>query len=140
MKVEEELAPSSAPDEQSTNGSPPSIDLPESRGYRLKKGLLGPPLHTERLAHERLGKPTALAVFASDNLSSAVSHATKDETAKPVPPVPPVEHQDSNIDVKLFAHTTQTQSALPSGGIEIAGGFGVAAAATDPSRPSPATW
>ena len=64
MKVEEELAPPSAPDEPSTNGSAPSIELPESRGYRLKKRLLGPPLHTEQLEHERLGKPTALAVFA----------------------------------------------------------------------------
>src|SRR6202035_4503991 len=36
-----------------------------------KARLLGPPLYTEQLAHERLGKPTALAVFASDNLSSA---------------------------------------------------------------------
>ena len=47
------------------------VDLPESRRYRLKKRLLGPPLDTDRLEHERLGKPTALAVFASDNLSSS---------------------------------------------------------------------
>jgi amino acid transporter len=47
------------------------IELPESRRYRLKKRLLGPPLATDRLEHERLGKPTALAVFASDNLSSS---------------------------------------------------------------------
>ena len=44
-----------------------SVELPESVGYRVKKRLLGPPLHTERLADERLGKPTALAVFASDD-------------------------------------------------------------------------
>ena len=49
---------------------PPLVELPESRGYRFKKKLLGPPLHTDQLVHERLGKPTALAVFASDNLSS----------------------------------------------------------------------
>jgi amino acid transporter len=43
----------------------------------VKRKLLGPPLHTDRLAHERLGKPTALAVFASDNLSSS-AYATEE--------------------------------------------------------------
>ena len=60
--------------------------LPESRGYRVKKRLLGPPLHTERLAHERLGKPTALAVFASDNLSSS-AYATEEILRVAVPAV-----------------------------------------------------
>src|SRR3954452_22369922 len=56
----------------------PPIDLPpDTRGYRLKSRLLGPPLHNEQLAHERLGKPTALAVFASDNLSSS-AYATEE--------------------------------------------------------------
>jgi len=49
----------------------PAVELPESALYRLKCKLLGPPLGNEQLAHERLGKPTALAVFASDNLSSS---------------------------------------------------------------------
>jgi amino acid transporter len=49
----------------------PEVDLPEKPSYRLKNRLLGPPLATERLETERLGKPTALAVFASDNLSSS---------------------------------------------------------------------
>src|SRR5262252_8391565 len=44
---------------------------PDTLRYRTKRRLLGPPLTTERLEHERLGKPTALAVFASDNLSSS---------------------------------------------------------------------
>src|SRR6187200_502123 len=57
--------------------APPVIELPESRSYRLKNRLLGSPLHTEQLAHERLGKPTALAVFASDNLSSS-AYATEE--------------------------------------------------------------
>src|SRR5690348_16017741 len=48
-----------------------------SRRYRLKCKLLGQPLHTEELEHERLGKPTALAVFASDNLSSS-AYATEE--------------------------------------------------------------
>ena len=36
--------------------------------YLLKRALLGRPLATSRLEHERLGKPTALAVFSSDNM------------------------------------------------------------------------
>lgn len=51
--------------------------VPESRLYRLKTRLLGPPLSSETLEHQRLGKPTALAVFASDNLSSA-AYATEE--------------------------------------------------------------
>lgn len=51
---------------------PPALDvpIPESRGYRFKSRILGQPLTNDQLAHERLGKPTALAVFASDALSS----------------------------------------------------------------------
>src|SRR3954470_22823688 len=58
---------------------PPALelDVPESLGYRVKNKLLGPPLHTEELEHERLGIPTALAVFASDNLSSS-AYATEE--------------------------------------------------------------
>lgn len=56
----------------------PGIELPsDSIGYRVKNRLLGPPLHTAELEHERLGKPTALAVFASDNLSSS-AYATEE--------------------------------------------------------------
>ncbi len=51
--------------------------LPETIGDRVKTKLLGQPLDTEDLAHERLGKPTALAVFASDNLSS-VAYGTEE--------------------------------------------------------------
>ncbi|HZQ26388.1 MAG TPA: APC family permease [Acidimicrobiales bacterium] len=53
------------------------IDLPEGRLYRLKNRVLGPPLHTEQLAHERLGIPTALAVFSSDCISSS-AYATEE--------------------------------------------------------------
>jgi amino acid transporter len=42
----------------------------QSLGYQLKKLLLGPPLPTARLAHERLRKLVALAVFSSDAISS----------------------------------------------------------------------
>jgi amino acid transporter len=56
----------------------PGIELPpDGLGYRLKCRLLGRPLHTEQLEEERLGKPTALAVFASDNLSSS-AYATEE--------------------------------------------------------------
>jgi amino acid transporter len=65
---------------------PAVVEVPESFGYRVKKRLLGPPLHTERLAHERLGKPTALAVFASDNLSSS-AYATEEILRVAVPAV-----------------------------------------------------
>ncbi|MGH9088753.1 MAG: amino acid permease, partial [Acidimicrobiales bacterium] len=57
---------------------PPSViptdagaGIPESVPYRLKNRLLGPPLTTERLAVERLGRPTALAVLSSDVISSS---------------------------------------------------------------------
>ena len=46
------------------------VVLPESFSYRLKKAVLGPPLVTERLSVERLGKPTALGVLAPDCISS----------------------------------------------------------------------
>ncbi|HEU5001486.1 MAG TPA: APC family permease [Actinomycetota bacterium] len=48
-----------------------------TRFRRLKAVVVGRPLSTERLVHERLGKPTALAVFASDNLSSS-AYATEE--------------------------------------------------------------
>ncbi|HEX3393742.1 MAG TPA: APC family permease [Acidimicrobiales bacterium] len=57
--------------------TPPGDALPECLGDRVKTKLLGEPLATEDLAHERLGKPTALAVFASDNLSS-VAYGTEE--------------------------------------------------------------
>src|SRR5712691_7665469 len=48
-----------------------------SVAYGLKRLLLGRPLATARLEHERLGKPTALAIFSSDNMSS-VAYATEE--------------------------------------------------------------
>src|SRR5215831_19458683 len=65
----------------------PELELPaDSWRYRMKNRLLGPPLHTEQLEHERLGKPTALAVFASDNLSSS-AYATEEMLRVLVPVV-----------------------------------------------------
>jgi len=48
----------------------PKVAIPESKGFRVKSKILGKALDNDQLAHERLGKPTALAVFASDALSS----------------------------------------------------------------------
>ncbi|MGH9114316.1 MAG: amino acid permease [Acidimicrobiales bacterium] len=44
--------------------------MPESRPYRLKRLLLGPPLVTEKLAGERLASPVALGVLSPDCISS----------------------------------------------------------------------
>jgi amino acid transporter len=63
---------------------PSVIDVPESLGYRIKSRLLGPPLATERMAHERLGIPTALAVFSSDNISSS-AYATEQILTRLIP-------------------------------------------------------
>ena len=57
--------------------APSTVEVAETRAYRLKNRILGPALNTDQLAHERLGKPTALAVFASDNLSSS-AYATEE--------------------------------------------------------------
>ena len=62
----------------------PAVEVPETTGYRLKTKVLGPPLSTDQLEHERLGKPTALAVFASDALSST-AYATEEIIRAMVP-------------------------------------------------------
>jgi amino acid transporter len=66
--TEENLTPG---EPAATSASYDVPELPEPFKYRLKTKLLGPPLHSERLQHETLGKPTALAVFASDCISSS---------------------------------------------------------------------
>ena len=48
----------------------------QSLGYRVKKALLGRPLPTSRLVHERLRKLVALAVFSSDAISSTAYATT----------------------------------------------------------------
>src|SRR5216117_2366514 len=47
------------------------------RLHRLKRLFVGTSLPTAQSRHERLGKATALAVFASDTLSS-VAYATEE--------------------------------------------------------------
>src|ERR1700749_3335416 len=66
---------------------PDPSEMPrDSMRYRAKTKLLGSPLRTEELVHERLGKPTALAIFASDNLSSS-AYATEEILRVLVPAV-----------------------------------------------------
>jgi amino acid transporter len=77
-----ELEPRTAqpPNFQVPQPLPADLDVelpPDGLSYRVKRKLLGEPMHTEQLEHERLGKPTALAVFASDNLSST-AYATEE--------------------------------------------------------------
>jgi amino acid transporter len=45
-------------------------ELPETRGYRLKRALLGQPLVSEQLSEERLSNPVALGVLSPDCISS----------------------------------------------------------------------
>jgi amino acid transporter len=59
---------------------------PRTDSYLVKRAILGPALATSQLKHERLGKPTALAVFASDNLSSS-AYATEEIVKVAVPAV-----------------------------------------------------
>jgi amino acid transporter len=49
----------------------------QALGYRAKRVLLGPPLRTAQLVHERITKRIALAVFSSDPISST-AYATEE--------------------------------------------------------------
>ncbi len=53
-----------------------AANLPESLAYRIKRHVLGPPLVTDNLEGQTLGKPTALAVLSSDVMSSS-AYATE---------------------------------------------------------------
>src|SRR6187200_1434110 len=78
-----------APATEAPVAAPPGsipAPLPPGTGHAIKRVLLGPALPTAQLQHERLGKPTALAVFASDNLSS-VAYATEEILKVAVPAV-----------------------------------------------------
>ena len=67
------LSGETAPQDHSGSKKP----LPQGPGYAAKRFLLGRPIPTAHLIHERLGKLTALAVFSSDALSS-VAYATEE--------------------------------------------------------------
>ncbi len=59
-------------------------EIPETRRYRLKNRLLGPPLVTEQLSSERLGRPVALGVLAPDCISSS-AYGTEEMLTQLVP-------------------------------------------------------
>jgi amino acid transporter len=59
-------------------------DIPETRRYRVKNKLLGPPLVTEQLATERLSRPIALGVLAPDCISSS-AYGTEEMLTQLVP-------------------------------------------------------
>src|SRR5438445_5826482 len=106
-------SPSEAPEAGPSHGS----------GYLLKRLLLGRPLATARLEHERLGKPTALAVFSSDNMSS-VAYATEEILRILVPAVGivaftlvmPITIAVVAVEAILIFSYRQTIKAYPSAG------------------------
>ena len=61
-------------------------ELPETRGYRLKRLLLGEPLVTEQLAGERLSSPVAMGVLSCDMISSS-AYGTEEMLTVLVPAV-----------------------------------------------------
>jgi len=97
--------------------------LPPGPAHALKRLFLGPALPTAQLQHERLGKPTALAVFASDNLSS-VAYATEEILKVAVPAigilafsvVMPVTFGILAVLAILLFSYRQTIKAYPSAG------------------------
>ncbi len=101
----------------------PQAEIAESRRYRLKTKMLGNPLDTDQLQHERLGKPTALAVFASDALSST-AYATEEILRTLIPVVGllafsfvlPITLAMTGVLVILMFSYRQTIKAYPSAG------------------------
>jgi amino acid transporter len=76
IKVEAHAAPRvEAPPERTSESV--AASLPERLSYKVKRKLLGPPLVTDELGGQRLGKPTALAVLSSDVMSSS-AYATEE--------------------------------------------------------------
>ncbi len=88
-----------------------------------KRLLLGRPMATAQLEHERLGKPTALAVFASDNFSSS-AYATEEILRVLVPAVGvaafalvvPISMALLGVLAILLFSYRQTIKAYPDGG------------------------
>jgi len=96
---------------------------PVSPAYLFKRLVLGRPLATARLEHERLGKPTALAVFSSDNMSS-VAYATEEILRVLIPTVGvaafalvmPITISVVVVEAILIFSYRQTIRAYPSAG------------------------
>jgi amino acid transporter len=89
----------------------------------VKRLLLGKPLATARLEHERLGKPTAMAVFSSDNMSS-VAYASEEILRVLIPAVGvaaftlvmPITIAVVAVEAILIFSYRQTIRAYPSAG------------------------
>ncbi|TMK56088.1 MAG: APC family permease, partial [Actinobacteria bacterium] len=98
-------------------------DVDLGTGYAFKRLLLGRPLATSRLEHERLGRPTALAVFSSDNMSS-VAYATEEILRVLIPAVGilafsyvlPISAMIVLIEAILIFSYRQTIKAYPTAG------------------------
>src|SRR5213594_650708 len=103
-------------------GSDTRVRTP-SATYLVKRLLLGRPLATSRLEHERLGKSVALAVFSSDNLSS-VAYATEEILRVLIPAVGlaafslvlPISGAVVLVEAVLIFSYRQTIKAYPSAG------------------------
>ncbi|HEV8383252.1 MAG TPA: APC family permease [Candidatus Acidoferrales bacterium] len=88
----------------------------------LKRILLGSPLHTTELPHQKLSKKAALAVFASDNLSSS-AYATEEMLVALVVGGSAMLHLALPATISICVLTaivvisySQTIHAYPSGG------------------------
>src|SRR6195952_2990366 len=100
-----------------------TTEIGESRRYRLKRKMLGNALDTDQLQHERLGRPTALAVFASDALSST-AYASEEILRTLIPVVGllafsfvlPITLAMAGVLVILMFSYRQTIKAYPSAG------------------------
>src|SRR5947208_3573893 len=98
-------------------------DVDLGTGYAFKRLLLGRPLATSRLEHERLGRPTALAVFSSDNMSS-VAYATEEILRVLIPAIGilafsyvlPISFVIVLIEAILIFSYRQTIKAYPTAG------------------------
>jgi amino acid transporter len=92
-------------------------------GDAVKRLILGRPLATSRLEHERLGRATALAIFSSDNMSS-VAYATEEILRVLIPAVGmaafalvlPVSAAIVLVEAVLIFSYRQTIKAYPTAG------------------------
>ncbi|MGH9859775.1 MAG: amino acid permease, partial [Candidatus Acidiferrales bacterium] len=101
---------------------PPGVSGGRTMYSRLKKLFVGSPLSTTDLPHQRLSRKAALAVFASDNLSSS-AYATEEMLlalivggAAAVHLVLPAAIAIAVLTAIVVVSYSQTIHAYPSGG------------------------
>lgn len=92
--------------------------------FNLKKLLVGQPLASDRVTHERLSKKKALAIFSSDALSST-AYATEEILRVLVPAVAMIHYAHWSVPIAiaivgllwiLILSYRQTIAAYPNGG------------------------